>query len=46
MTTKKPYEAPEMNVYQVKKASIIATSSSTQSNESYLNGNDPWSPEP
>jgi len=27
MTTKKPYEAPEMNVYQVKKASIIATSS-------------------
>jgi len=33
MTEKKQYEAPEMKVFQVQKANIIATSTQVQTND-------------
>jgi len=42
MTTKKPYEAPEMKVHQVKPASIIATSTRATQNEQYGTETPDW----
>jgi len=40
---KKPYATPEMKVYQVKSANIIATSTRANSNEEYETGSvDGW----
>jgi len=46
MNNKKKYEAPEMKVYQVQKANIIATSGSLKTDEAsfegYENGQFSW----